>query len=143
MVAEFLEKIRLLFEGDPAVRRVADDPLLSAELMLLFRMVLADGVAAGPELDAFKRICRDAFEIDEESLDDVLGYLKDYGYEITEARALGAFGAMPLSRRVALARHMAEIAKADAKLSKQEVELLKRTVKLLHVDPLDIVGPER
>lgn len=142
MPTSIIERIRVLFDGDPAVKRVADDPVLTAELMLLFRMVLADGEAAGPELQAFKRICRDSFGISEESLEEVLKYLQDYGYENTEARSLGAFGQLPLSRRIALGRHMAEIAKADDKLSAQEIELLKRTVSLLHIDPRDLVRPE-
>jgi len=143
MVAGIIERIRVLFEGDPAVRRVADDPVLTAELMLLFRMVLADGEASAPEMEAFRRICRDAFGIGEESLKEVVAYLNDFSYETTEPRALGAFGQMPLHRRVALARHMAEIAKADKKLSTQEVALLKRTISILHVDPMDVIGPER
>ncbi|MFH1796645.1 MAG: TerB family tellurite resistance protein [Pseudomonadota bacterium] len=142
MFAGFVDKIRLLFEGDPAVRRVADDPVLTAELMLLFRMVLADGQAGGAEMETFRRICREAFGIGEESLEDVLTYLQDYGYENTTARSLGEFGQLPLSRRIALARHMTEIAKADARLSDQEIDLLKRTVSLLHVDPRDLVRPE-
>jgi uncharacterized tellurite resistance protein B-like protein len=142
MPANIIERIRILFEGDPAVKRVADDPVLTAELMLLFRMVLADGEAAQAEMDVFKRICRDSFGIGEDSLKEVLAYLQDYGYENTEARSLGAFGQMPLSRRIALGRHMADIAKADAKLSAQEIELLKRTVSLLHIDPSELVRPE-
>lgn len=142
MIAGLVEKVRVLFEGDPAVRRVADDPVLTAELMLLFRMVLADGEAAGPELEAFKRICRDGFGIGEESLKEVLKYLQDFGYENTTARSLGTFGELPLARRITLARHMAEIAKADEKLSAQEIELLKRTVSLLHIDPRELVRPE-
>jgi len=137
-----VERIRVLFEGDPAVKRVADDPVLTAELMLLFRMVLADGDAAGPELEMFKRICREAFQIGEKSLEEVLSYLQDYGYENTEARSLGAFGQLPLSRRIELARHMAAIAKADEKLSRQEIELLRRTVTLLHIDPRELTRPE-
>lgn len=143
MATGIIERIRVLFEGDPAVRRVADDPVLTAELMLLFRMVLADGEAAEPEMQAFRRICREAFGIGEESLKEVVSYLQDYGYETTTPRALGAFGALPLHRRIELARHMAEIAKADQKLSKQEVELLRRTVTLLRIDPMDVIGPPR
>src|SRR5690606_22521674 len=133
MLAAFLERMESLFEGDPAVRQVADDPVLTAELMLLFRMVLADGEAAGPEMETFKRICSEAFGIGGESLKQVIAYLQDYGYEMTTPRALGEFGALPLARRIQLARHMADIAKADARLSKHEVDLLKTTVKLLHV----------
>lgn len=137
-----IERIRVLFEGDPAVKRVADDPVLTAELMLLFRMVLADGEAAGPELEVFKRICRESFGIEGESLDEVLTYLQDFGYENTEARSIGTFGQLPLSRRIALARHMAEIAKADSQLAENEVRLLRRTLELLGISPVDMVKPK-
>ena len=33
-----LDQIRSIFDGDPGVRKVADDPVLSAELLMLFRM---------------------------------------------------------------------------------------------------------
>ena len=114
MFAGFVEKIRLLFEGDPAVRRVADDPVLTAELMLLFRMVLADGEAGGAEMETLRRICREAFGIGEESLEDVLAYLQDYWIAIVpwayQPRALT--GVIPqvasLDGNVRFHRHAAE-----------------------------------
>ena len=39
----FLGKIKDMIARDKAVRMVADDPALTAELILLFRVVLADG----------------------------------------------------------------------------------------------------
>ena len=44
MATGLLAQLKELFEGDPGVRKVADDPVLSAELLLLFRMILADGL---------------------------------------------------------------------------------------------------
>src|SRR5262245_44747137 len=38
MLQALLTKVKNLIEGDPGVRKVADDPVLSAELLLLFRM---------------------------------------------------------------------------------------------------------
>ena len=35
-----LDQIRSIFDGDPGVRKVADDPVLSAELLMLFRICL-------------------------------------------------------------------------------------------------------
>ena len=61
MATGLLQHIKSLFDGDPGVRKVADDPVLSAELLLLFRMILADGAVKDSELDMLRRICREAF----------------------------------------------------------------------------------
>ena len=140
MVVEFLDRVRTLFEGDPAVKRVADDPALSAELMLLLRMVLADGEVDEAEMATFRHICAEAFGISGEGLRQVTEYLQDFGYEITTPKALELYATLPMDRRVALARHMAEIAKADQDFSAKEAELLKRTLSLLGITQNDIAA---
>ncbi len=130
----------MLFEGDPAIRRVADDPVLTAELLLLFRMILADGAVEEKELETFRRICRDAFGIPEDKLGGVIRYLQDFGYETTGSQALSLFRTLDRERRVELGRHLAEIAKADRNLSEHEVRLLKRTLEVLELDPREILG---
>jgi uncharacterized tellurite resistance protein B-like protein len=140
MVAEFVERLRVLFEGNPAVKRVADDPTLSAELMLLLRMVLADGEVDAAEMVMFKQICANVFGIEGEALKEVTEYLQDFGYEITTSKALALFAAQPMERRVGLARHMAEIASADQDFSRKEAELLKRTMTLLGISQTDIAA---
>ena len=137
-----IAQLRLLFEGDPGVRRVADDPTLTAELLLLFRMMLADGTIRQRELDTFKRICRDAFGIGEESFRGVMRYLQDFGYETTAPQALDIFRALPLERRQQLVRHLADIAQADAQMHEHEVRLLKRTLDFLEVDARDVLDRE-
>ena len=141
MATGLLAQLRDLFEGDPGVRKVADDPVLSAELLLLFRMILADGVVQESEMAAFRRICRDAFGISEESLDGVVEYLNDFGYETSGAQAIEMFRELDPERRKLLARHMAEIAKADSQLAENEVRLLRRTMELLGISPVDVVKP--
>ena len=81
MLQGLLDNVISLFEGDSGVRKVADDPVLSAELLLLFRMILADGAVSETEMAVFRRICREAFGIGEESIDGVIEYLNDFGYE--------------------------------------------------------------
>lgn len=139
MALEVFSRIRELFEGDPAVRKVADDPALSAEILLLFRMVLADGAVQQAELDTLKRICAEAFGIGEDSFGEVMGYLHDYGYETTTSQALAIFRGYPRERRLQLARHLAEIAKADAGLPQHEVRLLARTLEVLKLDPHEVL----
>src|SRR4029453_19125320 len=116
MLRGLLDNVVAIFDGDPGVRKVAADPVLSAELLLLFRMILADGAVSESEMQAFRRICHDAFGIDEKSGDGVIEYLNDYGYETTGAQALAMFRGLDLERRKLLARNMADIAKADSQL---------------------------
>lgn len=136
-----LARVKSFFEGDPGVRKVADDPSLSAELLLLFRMILADGVVDEKELATFRRICRDSFDIDEDSIDGVVEYLNEFGYETSGAQALSLFRDVDIDRRKLLAQHMAEIAKADSNLAEKEVQLLRRTLDLLGLSPVDLVHP--
>ncbi len=133
MAFAFLDHIRNMFEGDPGVRKVADDPVLSAELLMLFRMILADGSVSDSEMETFRRICRDAFAIPESSIDSVIEYLNESGYETTGAQAISLFRDLPLERRRVLASHMAEIAKADASLAENEIRLLRRTLEVLDI----------
>ena len=141
MATGLLSQLKSLFDGDPGVRKVADDPVLSAELLLLFRMILADGVVEDSEMDMFRRICRDAFGITDASFDGVVEYLNDFGYETNGKHAVALFQDLSLERRQLLARHMADIAKADSELAENEVRLLRRTMELLGISPVDVVKP--
>jgi len=139
MAVGLLAQIRSIFEGDAGIRKVADDPVLSAELLLLFRMILADGVVKEEEMEVFRRICSEAFDIPEESIDGVIEYLNDFGYETNGGQAVAMFQGMDEERRRELARHMAEIAKADSQLAENEVRLLRRTLEMLRISPVDAV----
>jgi uncharacterized tellurite resistance protein B-like protein len=142
MAFALLDQIRSIFDGDPGVRKVADDPVLSAELLMLFRMILADGSISESEMETFRRICRESFSIPEESMDKVVDYLNDSGYETSGSQAMALFQDLDLERRKLLARHMAEIAKADRHLAENEVKLLRRTLDILGISPVDAVKPE-
>lgn len=139
MAGGLIGQIRSLLDGDPGVRKVADDPILSAELLLLFRMILADGEVDEHEMAVFRRICRESFGIGDDSIDDVVQYLNDFGYETNGAQALALFRGLRLERRQELAKHMAEIAKADRQLAAQEIRLLRRILDTLGLDPVDVI----
>lgn len=142
MVVALLDQFLALLDGDPGVRKVADDPVLTAELLLLFRMILADGSVSESEMDAFRRICADSFNIPPSSMEGVIEFLNDFGYETTGAQAVTMFRGLGVDRRKELARHMAEIAKADRHLAESEVRLLRRTLDILGISPVDAVDPE-
>nr|MDQ2704718.1 TerB family tellurite resistance protein [Pseudomonadota bacterium] len=90
----------------------------------------------------FRRICADSFGIGAESIEGVVEYLNDFGYETNGAQAIGMFRELDVERRRLLARHMAEIAKADSQLAENEVRLLRRTLDLLGISPVDLVKPQ-
>lgn len=140
MALKLFEQIKSVFEGDPGVRKVADDPVLTAELLLLFRMILADGVVTEDELAMLRRICRESFGIPEESMGQVIAYLNDFGYETNGAQAIDMFLELDLDRRKVLARHMAEIAKSDAQLAEGELRLMKRSLDMLQLQPSDLIA---
>src|SRR4026209_2483010 len=133
MLQGLLDNVIAVFNGDPGVRKVADDPVLSAELLMLFRMILADGSVSESEMVAFRRICKDAFGIAETSIDSVIEYLNEFGYETNGSQAIALFRDLDPERRKQRARHMAEIAKADSQLAESEVRLLRRTLDLLDI----------
>ncbi len=139
MPQNLLAQIRQLLQGNPSVRKVADDPALTAELLLLVRMVLADGEAHGRELEALRRIATNSLGIDGGDLDLVLDHLSAFGYEITPVQAISVFRELEMDRRETLARNMAALAKADGELSRHEVRLLARVVEILEIDPQRIV----
>lgn len=141
MATGLLTQIRDLFEGDASVRKVADDPALTAELLLLFRMILADGTVSDSEMAVFQRICAEKFGVAGDSLDAVVEYLNDFGYETTGEQAIAIFAELDIERRKSLARHMADIAKADSQLAESEVRLLHRTLDMLGLSPADVVRP--
>ena len=134
MAGGLIETIKGMLERERNVRLVASDPALTAELLLLFRVILADGEVAVEELDAFKRICSDAFGLDPEAMDGVYHYLQDFAYETSDSQSSAIFLDLPMDRRKALLDHMIAIAEADHALDSKELRLLERTADMLEFD---------
>ena len=138
MAIRLFEQVKSIFEGDPGVRKVANDPVLTAELLLLFRMIVADGVVSEDEMATLRRICQSSFGIPDASMEAVIEYLNDFGYETNGAQAIEMFLDLDIERRKTLARHMAEIAKSDDQLAEGELKLMKRTLDMLKLRPHDL-----
>ncbi len=138
MANKLLDRVREYFDQDKTVRMVADDVELTAELMLLIRMMFADGRLAKRELVNFKRICNTAFGIPEEDVVDVITYIKETGYETTADEAAAMFKGLELERRRALLLHMLSIAKSDEELSTDEIGLLRRTADAVGMSAEDL-----
>ncbi|MBO6902758.1 MAG: TerB family tellurite resistance protein [Rhizobiaceae bacterium] len=141
MPQNLLAQVRQLLQGNSSVRKVADDPALTAELLLLMRMVLADGEAHGCELEVLRRIAVTSLGIKSNDLDLVLDHLSAFGYETTPMQAISVFRELDMARRETLAQNMAALAKADGELSRHEVRFLARVVDILEIDPERVVAP--
>lgn len=126
--------IKTMIERDKSVRLVANDPALTAELLLLFRMILADGQVRERELKMLERICSSAFGIKADAIDGVYKYLQDVSYETSAEQAAQMFGALSDERRQELLDHMISIAESDDELAANEVKLLSRTAEKLGFD---------
>jgi uncharacterized tellurite resistance protein B-like protein len=125
---------KAMIERDKSVRLVANDPALTAELLLLFRMILADGHVKEQELHMLQRICSSAFDIKPEAIDGVYNYLQDVSYETSAEQAAEMFRGLEEDRRQVLLDHMIAIAESDNELNANEVKLLDRTATMLGFD---------
>ena len=134
MARGILGTIRSMLERDRNVRLVANDPALTSELLLLFRVMLADGMVRGEELDTFKHICREAFGLDPEAMEGVYQYLQDYAYDTDAEQMAAMFSELSVDRRKRLLDHMIAIAEADHRIDENEMRLLERTSDMLGFD---------
>ena len=127
-------KFKAMLEREKSVRLVANDPALTAELLLLFRMILADGDVKDRELQMLRRICESAFGINADAIDGIYKYLQDYSYETSTDQSAQMFSSLSVERRQELLDHMIAIAEADDELASNEIKLLGRTAAMLGFD---------
>ena len=140
MAPGILKSIQEFIEGNRSVRRVADDIELTSELILLVRMMFADGELRTEEYENFARICETAFAIPAEDVPQVLRYVKEFGYETKAANAASIFAELSPARKRSLLIHMLSIAKSDNDLHSHEAELIRRTASILGLTPADILA---
>jgi len=142
MAKGILKSVRKFVEGNQSVRRVADDIELTSELILLVRMIFADGELKKEEFENFARICETAFAIPAADVPDVLRFLKEFGYETKAANAASIFSDLSVTRKRSLLIHMLSVAKSDDELHADEAELIRRTATLLGLTPADITAAQ-
>ena len=133
-----IDKIKDWLDQDKSVRKVAEDLELTSELILLVRMMFADGKLKAEELENFKRICKIAFDIPEEDVPKVIEYLQDFGYETSIDDAASMFANLDWERKKTLLIHLLSIAKSDNEVHANEADLIRKTSALLGIGPEEI-----
>jgi uncharacterized tellurite resistance protein B-like protein len=135
----FLTRLKGLFQSDNPVTQVVRDPGKSAEILLLMRLVLADGVAREEEMATLKLICAERFNLVGKDFDEVIAYLGEFGYETTGAQATAIFRELPEERKRGLIGHLIAVAKADKVIDAHEVRLIARAGEILGIDPRELI----
>lgn len=138
MSESIFDRISEFFTAKSAVQKVAEDPVLTAELLLLLHVALADGKTDKTEYGAILGIAETDFGIPRDEFAEVAEYLKDFGYETTSKQAVLAFADVPFERKVQLLRHLLTIANADNDLDPKEANLIRTTAELLGVTPEEL-----
>ena len=130
-----LDSIKQLLMHKSSVQMVADDPQMAAEIMLLVRMMFADGDLRGEELTFFKQLCGSVFGIPEDDIPEVIEFLKEYGYETSGEQAAAEFLDLPDKRKKHLLSRLIEMARADNFLHNDEVALIAKVARVFGYTP--------
>ncbi|MBC7281242.1 TerB family tellurite resistance protein [Hoeflea sp.] len=123
------ERVRNFLDQNSSVSKVAHDPMLTAELLLLVRMSFADKTVAPAEADAFAAICTRLLGLNGDELSDILKYLNDFSYETTDAQAAEMLAGLDEVRKRAILDHLATVARADGEIDDRERRLLEATAR--------------
>lgn len=138
MVEGIFQKISNYFTRNSVVSKVAGDPAIAAELLLLVKIIYADGKFGHGETAAFVKIAQQQFEIPISALPDVIRYLGDYGYETTIGQAATLFSELAPERRVSLIRNLMTIATADDYINENDVAFIERITAILGISPQQV-----
>jgi len=133
MPQRFLARLARFLEGNPAVAKIADDPAMTAELLLLLRLVAVDAPDEAREVAAFRAIAGQAFGIGDDDMAEVLQYLKQFGYETNARQAALEFVEMPPERKAVLVKHLMTIAEADGSIDPREQGFIRRVAAVLGI----------
>lgn len=127
----FGERVRAFLDQTTSLNKVAHDPVLTAELLLLVRMSFADKTVEPAEADAFAAICTRLLGLNGDELTDILKYLNDFGYETTDAQAADMLADLDEARKRQILDHLATVANADGEVDDRERRLLEATARRL------------
>jgi uncharacterized tellurite resistance protein B-like protein len=117
-----------------SVEKVADDPALMAELLLLVRMSFADGSVNSPEAATLKAIITRELGLSADDAGEVLRFIDDFGYETTTDQAADMLTGLPDVRKRAIMAHLAEMARADGSVTEAEKTLFHATARRLGLE---------
>ncbi len=111
-----------------------EDPSIVAELLLLLRLVLADGEAPPPAAALLRRIAADRVGIGAEGVEEVAQEIEHLVAAAGTGGAAAALRDMPLDRRRTLALRLAAIFAADEQCRGLQGRLAGRLAAILGLE---------
>lgn len=138
MSETIFERISAYLSKKTAVQRLSEDPALVSELLLLVRLVFADGQKHQAEMNALLHIMQHDFDIKPEELPEIADYLKTFAYETSSTQAAALFNELAPERRQSLIGHLITIAQADNEIHPAESALIARVIEQLNVTPEEL-----
>jgi len=137
LVKGLLTSIARLFECEQqlpgALGRLSEDPVALAEILLLFRMVLADGIVQPSQLTAFERICEEQFGVSRRDMPELHALLDSPKARSCDVKAFTLLGQLDTEARTTLLDDMMRIARASTVRNDGEDRLIRRTADLLEL----------
>ncbi|WP_417433920.1 TerB family tellurite resistance protein [Hoeflea sp.] len=118
-----------------ALGQLSENPVAMAEILLLFRMVLADGIVQPSQLTAFERICEQHFGISPRDMPELHALLDSPKARSCEAEAFTLLGQLDTGARTTLLEAMVRIADANAVRDERDDKLIRRIAHLLGLEP--------
>jgi len=119
-----------------ALGQVAEDPVVLAEILVLFRVVLADGVVQPSQLTAFERICEQHFGINRRDMPELHALLDSPKARSCDATAFALLGRLDTKARTTLLEEMMQIARASSNRAECDRKLIRRMADLLGLEPV-------
>ena len=111
--------------------QLANNPVALAEILVLFRVVLADGIVQPSQLRAFERICAEHFGISPQDMPELHALLDSPKARACEAEAFTLLRQLDTEARTTLLDGMMRIANATGTLDERDDRLIRRTASLL------------
>lgn len=131
--------IARMFERAPewpgALQQLSENPSAMAEVLVLFRMVLAGGVVHSSQLTAFERICKQHFSINPRDMPDLHLLLDSPQAQSCDAKAFMLLSQLDTDERRALLDDMMRIARANSIVDAGEDRLIRQIAVLLGLEP--------
>ena len=126
-----LDGLRDWLNSKSGVQMVADDPKMAAEVLLLLRVMFADGSMNEKELELFKQMCTSLFGIEADDVPEVVKFLTDTSYETNSEQAANVFRDMPVKRKNELLRNLLRMAIVDESFHDNEKDMIARIARTL------------
>lgn len=127
--------IARMFERNPhfsgPLAELSEDKVALAEILVLFRMVLADGIVQPSQLRAFERICGEHFGISPQDMPELHALLDSPKARACEAEAFTLLRQLDTEARTTLLDGMMRIANASGTRDERDDRLIRRTAGLL------------